>query len=384
MKRFAAAIVLLFAPFMFPGVAQAQVEVSFPLGEHYRVGRYLPVRLNGQVNGVVRVAASGAVPTEMPGGNAVVPLLAIAPLGEVTSTANARIGTAKQVLLPLRDDQRLIGITTNPNEADALAADLFPGKQIIRVSLDLADPLPGAVMAWGALDAVLLDASAAARVTESQLAMLLAAGTAVAIQSDTRPGSGWPWQRRGAWWVLPPDDAAVVRLVQPDRYGPTDDALEAPVRFRQVIVTSLACFAIAVLAASLSRDRRVWVVVVLLSVGTAGAIAWWNGKQPTSAELLTEKRLGPWLGHYTQHVARADGQIRHPIRDADAAAWPILFSPRQGQDVELTLECRADGMPAAFVARLRRGQSLVFLNRSLAPPATPAPSTAAAPAIRPK
>jgi hypothetical protein len=131
-----------------------------------------------------------------------------------------------------------------------------------------------------------------------------------------------------------------------------------------VIIAALTCFALVVIGASLWRSRRAWIAVVVLGIVASVGIALWNASQPKSASRVREENHGVWLDRYKQHVARADTEIRHPIPADAAAVWPILFSPTHGRDVTLTLICRPDGTPEAFVARLKRGQAIMFLDRS--------------------
>ena len=386
MRRRLVSFLVLLSAVLATRPAGAYEPLSFPLGDHYRIGRFLPVRvLVGPVQ--FRVTAAGGVPVTLDRRRdevqAVVPMLAVKSLGQITTAvADRGRSPVKHTLRPLEPDERLIGTNVDAEEVDAVARELFPGRRIVREGLSSTDPLPGSALAWQTLDAVVLDQAAAARVSEPQLETLRASGTGVAVRADARPRGDWPWQRRGAWWVLPPDESAAASVVQPDRYLPPGDAIGAPVRFRRVLFGSLVCFALAVLAASLWRSRHAWVVVVLLSVAAAASVAVWNVNQPTSVALVTEDQVGPWRDRYTQYVARADAEIRHPISDAEAAAWPVLFSHRHAPD--LTLDCRADGMPDAFVAKLKRGQSLVFLDRSLMPGVMPTPATATSPAAPPR
>jgi hypothetical protein len=358
--------------------------VAFPLGEHYRVGRYVPAIVQAPGDKPATLAAGGAVGVQVPAGTATaVPLLAIGTLSD------ARLALGKQPvdqpvsqLRPLRPDQRLVGVATDVEDAGRFAGDLFPAKAVVRAPLGRIDPLPGSAMAWSGLDAVLLDPSTAARVSMEQLTTLRAAGVAVAIQVDARPAGDWPWQRRGAWWVLPPDESAAVDVIQSDRYAPVGELAGASRRSRQIVVALLACFAIAAVGVSLWRSRRAWVGVVALSAVAAGGIVAWNSLQSKNAELVVEQQSGEWLDRYTQHVARADGEVRHAVAPNVAGTWPILFSPNHARDVNLVLHCRPDGTPDAFVARLKRGQSLVFLERVRAAAPTPAPAPATAPATR--
>jgi hypothetical protein len=362
--------------------AGAEPAVTFPLGDYYRVGRYMPVQPILRPGKAFSLSASGAVGAERYGGNMPVPLLAVGPLADVRLALGERIVEQPvPQLRALRPDQRLVGIATDAEDAGRLLRELFPAKAIVRTPLDRVDPFPGPALAWTGLDAVLLDPSTAARVSTEQLMTLRAGGVAVAIRVEVRPAGDWPWQRRGAWWVLPPDESAAVDVVQPDRYTPSGDLAGAPAWSRQVVVALLTCFALAAVGLSLWRSRRAWMAVVALALVAAGGMWFWNLAQPRSAARAIKESSGEWIDRYTLHVARADGDIRHAIVPEAAAAWPILFSPNHAREAHLALECREDGAPERFVAYLKRGQSLVILER-IPKPATPSPSPATAPAAR--
>ena len=49
---------------------------------------------------------------------------------------------------------------------------------------------------------IILDATSATRLEQSQLASLLACGVTVAVRSDTPPFPTWPWRRMGDYAVL--------------------------------------------------------------------------------------------------------------------------------------------------------------------------------------
>jgi hypothetical protein len=362
--------------------AGAEPAATFPSGDYYRVGRYVPVQPITPPGKPLSISATGAVGAQRYGGDTIIPLLAVGPLADVRLALGARIvDQPVPQLRALRPDQRLVGMATDADDAGRLLSELFPAKAIVRTPLDRVDPLPGPALAWTGLDAVLLDPSTAARISTEQLTTLRAGGVAVAIRVDARPTGDWPWQQRGAWWALPPDAAAAVDIVQPDRYMPAGDLAGAPSWSRKAVVALLTCFALAAVGLSLWRSRRAWILVIALALVASGGLWFWNLAQPMSAARAVEERSGEWIDRYTLHVARADGDVRHAIVPEAAAAWPILFSPNHGRDVNLVLECRGDGTPERFVAYLKRGQSLVILER-IAKPATPSPSPATGPAIR--
>lgn len=354
-------------------VAGGDVSVSFPLGEHYRLGKYVPTRVVGTTDEVVRVEAPGALPVRVSPAagslDAVVPLLAV-----------GAIGRDDWRLRPLADDERLVGATT-PDAA--LAASLFPGRRVIVVTLDLADPLPGPAMAWGALDAVFLDAASAARVTEEQLATLLASDAIVAVRADARPIGLGPWRRQGAWWVAGIAPPAPPGLVQPERHA--QFAYETPgwppaVRYK--LLLSLGAFSLAVLGVTLWRSRRAWVACVLLSLVAAAAIALWCSRQPKTVRSIAAAISGVRLDLWSHYAAVTDGEFRHTINAPSGATWPIFFSERHARDVDLHLKCGSDGSPIAFAGHLKRGQRILFLTRAVGRPITPTPSPATAPAAR--
>src|SRR5205807_2470341 len=76
------------------------------------------------------------------------------------------------------------------------------GAGTISIPLDSADPLPGPAVAWTALDGVVLDAAAMARIDHDRRSTLLAGGVVLAVAADAMPDTVWPWRREGSLWVL--------------------------------------------------------------------------------------------------------------------------------------------------------------------------------------
>lgn len=338
----------------------AGVETSLPLGAYQRVGRYVPAHV------VARDA--GAVSTEIAG--TISATIAPAAKGPTDAVLPALVVKSDH---PLDDETRLIGSTVPEMH---IASLLFPEKKLLRVELDLANPLPGPPIAWNALDAVLLDATAAARITEKTLETLLASGTAVAVKAESRPVAAWDWKRLGAWWVARPPASSSTgsdELVQPERYADFMSAgvgWPAPVRWSLFFI--LLAFSLLVLALSILRWRMGWIAVTFLSVFTAFAVVMWRTAQRPMIQSFAITRVGPWQETVTHYAATADGPFRHSIGADDAFTMPVYWSKRQVQDVKLTLQCDADGTPRAFVGDLKRDQSIAFLTRSRAAGAAPA------------
>ena len=73
---------------------------------------------------------------------------------------------------------------------------------MIRVGLDVTDPLPGEITAWESLDGIVLDSAAARRMSESAVPGLLAGGKPPSPSAPRqKPLGGWPWQQHGGYWI---------------------------------------------------------------------------------------------------------------------------------------------------------------------------------------
>jgi hypothetical protein len=355
--------VLMFLAVLATGAARGAVEMSDPLGNHYRAGRYIPVHVVARDEISAQTEIPGTVPATVgrPASgllDAILPVLVVKPVEA------------------LGEDERLIGSTVPDTQ---VASQLFPEKKLFHVGLDLANPLPGPALAWNTLDAVLLDAASAARVTEKQLETLLASGTTVAVKSELRPGAAWNWKRLGEWWVVRPPQDGSIELIQPERYADFSSASvgwPSPVRWS--LFLTLLAFSLLAVAVSLLRWRKSWMAVIFLSVFTVAAVMLWRKAQRPMIQTTTMFSVGPWQETLTHYASMADGEFRHPIDADDALTLPVFWSRRQLEDVKLVLECNPDGTPIAFVGKLNRDQSIVFISRSLAIKPTPAPATTTA------
>jgi hypothetical protein len=270
------------------------------------------------------------------------------------------------MLLPLAEDECLIGFAGA--DPDALKA-YFQNKKLVGVPLDLGNPLQGPVAAWAALDGIVLDATAAARVTKAQLAGLLAQGTAVAIRSRQRPAGRWPWRRAGEYWVLQVPISGPTSAYVPAAYDPTAGWTRGwPAAFRRQIVLAAVLFSILALATTLWRSR--WAVVLLVSlcgIAAGGAIAWRANQSVTlqaggSILVLTQTTSQQDIWEYRSVMRSAD-----PSVDWRDAMWPVFGSRMQVEQKPVRLVCSVDGQPIGFRFHLEPGRSLAFLTRMLRP-----------------
>ncbi|HZL38080.1 MAG TPA: hypothetical protein VFC78_22380 [Tepidisphaeraceae bacterium] len=349
------------------------MTISLPLQGHYRAGRYMPVRIAAHANGamdVLTLSANGALATEIPAANAridaVIPWLAIREISEVRWAMAAGGHAIDLPLHPLEAGERLIGYAGG--DPDALKP-LFPENKLVGVSLDVTAPLPGPIEAWGALDGLVLDASAAARVNESQLRGLLSMGTVVAVISDRKPGGGWPWRRRGGYWYVQPDIAGPTSAYMPTAYAPTQLWLRGwPAGLRRRVVLYAIALAILIAAATLLRPRwRIVAVLLLCAIGTGVALPW-RARQSVNIEsrgsviVLSRSTTQGDTWTYRAVLRPSEGEFNDlPM------AWPVFGYRRQADDLNVRLRCGAEGRPRSIVYRMKPRQALAFQTREFAP-----------------
>ena len=346
--------------------AESAPAIGLPLQGHYRPGKYMPVRVSG--DGML--AADGAVPVRVAGQggrDVIVPLLAVRePLRNLKWTARGGAASIDVPLAPLHDDEVLVGFADA--DADALRP-LLAGKTIVGVPLDLGHPIAGPAVAWEALDGIVLDAAAAARIDEGQLRDLLAGGTAVAVRSIRRPGGGWPWERQGEYWVVRVPVQGPSQAYAPAAYAPTAAWLRGwPATVRRQVVLTAILFSLLALGLSLWRSLKAVLAIVALSAGTAGGVAVWRAKQP--AGLAAGGAVLVRGGPVTQRDDWTYCAVLRPATQSFAfsrTTRPVLGYRNQIAQTDLQLVCREDGTPMRFDFRLEPRQSLAFLNRSVWP-----------------
>jgi hypothetical protein len=377
--------------FILPGViflvccatGIADVRVEFPLGDYYRPGRYVPVRIVAGVDEAppraeVRISADGAVTTAVSlrdgHADAVVPwLVMLAPLDAVSVTVppHPAVVEHRAPRRPLAENERLVGHTP---DAVRVAVQLFPNEAVIPVSLNTGDPLPGHPAAWEALDALLLDRSSYRRLRVDAVPVLLSAGTVLAVLSADAPDDHWPWVRSGEYWVLRLDPAGPAAARFDERHYEPAHAWRAewPASFRrQVLLLGVLAGCLAG-AAALWRSRFAPAAVVLAVALCMLAFSAWR-----SARLPVPHIRGDILVQHGPIMQRDAWHYQAPVQPVEAAfAWqdltrPVLAGQWHLNQTQLMLRCRSDGEPAAFVYHLPRAVRIAFVTRQLDPAPPP-------------
>ena len=346
------------------GTASAEVNVSFPTEGHYRPGRYLPVGIHGAAGQTsISLKAHGAIPTELKSidsNDVMVPWLTV-----TDSISNAQFnsdGSSHAIdvdLHPLGSQEKLVAFAGPTGDASFL----FPGSTIVPIHLDPANPLPDPLEAWDCLDGILLSSSAAARLSEEQRATLLAAGTALAVRSDSAPDGHWPWTHQGDYWVLRFAPAGPNSMVEPNAYVPTYGWDRGwPESFRRRVFFAAVLFSILALATLLWRSR--WTILLFVSITAAFivVIAIWYSRQSPVLQLTSAVRVdaGPisqldlWTWESTVRPTSSVGIGR-----------PVLGTLAQIEQTGLRLICRSDRRPGYFAFHLIPGQSMAFLTRQV-------------------
>jgi len=364
----------MFLAMVLPGrLLAADAAISLPLQGHYRPGRYMPVKVSAHLDSPAddfTLLARDALTTSVHGSSgrleALIPWLTIGAVRDVRWFASSGEHAVTLPLQALEDDQRLIGYAGA--DPDALAAT-FPGCNLVRVPLDLADPLPGEIAAWEALDGIVLDAAAASRLEQFKVRGLLACGTAIAIRSKAQPGGGWPWKRQGAYWIARISLAGPLTASNGDVYGPTQLWPRGwPAYFRRQTLAAAILFALLATGVALWRGKGSAPAVVLVCLLATGLAFFWRHGRSMSIEAGGDIIV---LGDaVTQRDTWTYRAVLRPA--AGTFPWQPLARPvfgyrRQAEETDTRLTCSADGFPAEFRYRLKPGQSLAFQTRLLSP-----------------
>ncbi len=347
------------------------VRLTFPLDGHFRAGRFMPVHVvaNGVAGSTLTLRARGAIPTEViaEGGraDAVVPWLAVRDsMAETAWSDSSGNHPLDLPLHPLADGDRLVALAGG---SEAEAKTLYPEQNVIAVRLDVAAALLTPTEAWEALDGVVFDAAAAARIDESQLRALLAAGTAVAVRSERRPSGTWPWKREGNLWVVRYTPRGPTGLIEPEAYLPTYGWVRGwPAQFRRQCVLACVIFAILFLAASLWRSRWRVPLVISLTVATSAAFVMWTSRQSPVLRMsgavfirgdgiIQEDR---WSWYSTLRAS----DVSHP---SAGLTKPVLASIQQIQTSDLRLKRQTSDEAWQFAFRLQPKIALAFVARRL-------------------
>jgi hypothetical protein len=358
--------------FLLPCIAQAQVFLSLPLDGYYRPNHYMPVQISRVGEGFpdtpVFLHAEGAIDLSVPIKNTrsqvVLPWLIFRTPTQIHWSLGPLSKEVDLSFKPLGENDRLVGYTA---DFSAIAAKLFPGKNIIPIHLDSARPLPGDAAAWESLDGLIVDLSVARRLSSRQRDVLLASGTLLAVQSGDPPDSQWNWQRVDQFWILRPVDAPPVNLISDVAYLPTYDWMPGqPAFLRQQIFLAAVVFSILALAIALLGGRWRLVLTFLLVLLSLPLIHFWGARQFSvwqitggvvlwdDAKMLEDR----WTWQTSMQSSDAVFSYAHLSR-------PVFYSEVQRRQAEMKLNCTAEGNPIGFTYHLNANARQAFLSRSV-------------------
>jgi hypothetical protein len=347
-------VILIASPVM------ASVQVTLPLQGYWRPGRYMPVRVQGEMEaGVIEIGGEGAVASRLPlnGGrvDAILPVLVMSE-GAIQWSE----GVVNRPLRQLTADQRLVGFTTMDL---ALAQSLFPGETIVPIELALADPIPGPAVAWETLDAIVIDAPLA----EAKRAELVAAGVVVIVRGQATANQPRIVGPRAA-----AEDLAAFAPVQGWR-------AEWPAAFRRRIMLSAIIFAIVAVGVSLLRFK--YSALVLVGICALATVVMWMSWRNRPAVLVRWGGIVVRSSEMTQEdlwVYQATASGSQSSMPWSGVMHPYFESREDRVAMKAVLMCESDGTPSSFSFQLGPGQKIGFLMRSfsqVAPTQTQHPST---------
>jgi hypothetical protein len=351
-------------PWLIPLHAAAQVSVSLPFEGHYHPGRFMPVRIIAPAHQpTIELTAHGALPLvfENPKeGEAIIPFL---PVSDSIKSFQV-VGAQSVALVPVRDNQRVVAFVDSDPD---IANTLYPGDQILPITLDLNHPFLDPPLAWTGLDAVALSPAALAHLTDSQISTLLAAGVVLIVRDPNVPDARWPWQRLANAWVLRHHIAGPQDPLRPEAYTPTyswDHGL--PAASRGQIVLMAAVFSILALGISLWRSR---VAVYCFVAFCALAVSMiWLTYLRHPPQLMMQKTVAIRDNRLTQSDDwewRACLRDSHFVQPISKTTMPIFASIHQLEQSKIRLICNSQGQPVSYEFSLAPNQSLAFVTRSV-------------------
>jgi hypothetical protein len=269
-------------------------------------------------------------------------------------------------LIALTDEDRLVAMVGDENVA---AQMLFEGKNIWPVQLDPSGPLFEPMAAWQALDGVVLDRPTAARMTQRQLAGLLAAGTVVAIIGGNKPDGPWHWERVGSLWIASRPDAGPDDIMQSDAYTSSQSwqtGFDAGLRWRVFVMAAI--FSTALIGLLLLHPRGMMVMgIALAAAATCGAI-FWHSRQITTQALhgSVYVRGGLTVLHdqWSWHAVLRPETVAQPF---DHLLRPIFWDDGQPAETQIHLQCDDRGNPARFIYFQKPHTTIAFFSRTIEP-----------------
>lgn len=373
------------------GARAADLAISLPLGPWYRPGKYVPVRVTATLPEpgaytLSLAADAGAGRTTLPatGGrlDAIVPFFVPGPrTPRLAVSVDGRADSAQgPEMRPLADADRLVGWTT-PDEPFARQLT-GPGARIVPVLLDPIEFLKTTPVAWETLDAVVLDADTATRLSEWQLGSLLASGVTVAVKTTQPPFPAWPWKRQGDYAVLVPELAGPATGAYFDAaYLPVADWQPGhpwPQRRRILVVAALCCLPLLAVALWRPRFAPAWAIVVATLLCLA-LVRWQR------SVLAVRRASGEILVLHPRGVTQADRwtYLTSPVAGTLRMSWDEVTRPVASGDLPVTLVCDVGGHPAEFRVQVDSNRKVAFLGRMLGlqsprtPPVRPVTSSLA-------
>jgi hypothetical protein len=337
-------------------IAAAAPSIQLPLDGYYRPGSYMPVLISTPTP--ILLDASPGMTTTVPAiDNKIVPLFVL------SSTADhLQCGEISSPLHSLSDDQKLIGVTSHD---DVLLTQLFPSKKIVQIDLNPSAPLPGPAIAWNSLDAIIVDS-----IDQKQLPQLLAIGMTIAVRSDAKPDTTWPWQRLAGAWVLRPS-------LSPNHPGSMGESAYDPVDFwspgghsaqaRELIVLLALLLSCLMLAITLWRSR--WMLpalAIFVAIFCIGFQLWRSRQSEVNTLIQTNRLIGEMmkLDRWSYQTAPLASSTEMKFDDC---TWPVFASTAHADSLHATLECDATGQPLKIKYDLPAKAKMAFLTRSITP-----------------
>lgn len=345
--------------FFFNSSAFAETRVSFPFDGYYRTGKFMPVRIeHDSAPANLSLLAGGTIETRIhvERSETLVPWLAVNRIENPSFRIDQREQSIDVAFRALTENQLLVGITSNDID---VAQQHFPGREIIPVALDPANPLPPPIQAWTGLDAVILGESARTRLSPDVLDRLLAAGVSIVTPGQTPE-------------LLGVNLRGPQSLVSEAAYLPAQSwRPQWPASIRWRVFLFGVIFALALLLVSLLRPKPAATSGVILCAAAVIFLLLWRNNLPRVHEIggsiFVNAESGIQQDRWIYQTSAHDTSAQIP-----ADYLPVFASESYFRDSQIVLECTPEGRPISFTHRLPANTRMAYLQRRIIQPPMPA------------
>jgi hypothetical protein len=203
------------------------------------------------------------------------------------------------------------------------------------------------------------------------MAALQSSGVAVAVASDDKPDSSWPFQRMGEYWVVRHELAGPKGAISEGAYLPTQTwRPTASAQFRRQIVLAGVLVSLMTLGTLLIRPARGQIIAMLaIVIVSCVLIDFWRRRQLAtyhiSGEVIVSSAELLQSDHWEYLAARSETTPTFEV-----SSPPMLYGVEQAERTGLRMKC-GDNFAITWTMSLPANSRMALLDRRVMRQAAP-------------